>query len=95
MSQSLAKVYLHLVFHVKYTSVVIREEDSPNLYSYIDGIIVNKNAMVLQIGGTSDHVHILCTLPRTISMSDLVEDINPRRRLRRSGSPRGTRRPPT
>lgn len=50
MSQSLAKVYLHLVFHVKYTSVVIREEDSPNLYSYIDGIIVNKNAMVLQIG---------------------------------------------
>lgn len=75
MSQSLAKVYLHLVFHVKFTSVVIREEDSPNLYFYIDGIIVNKNAMVLQIGETSDHVHILCTFPRTISMSDLVEDI--------------------
>ncbi|MBR5971268.1 MAG: transposase [Paludibacteraceae bacterium] len=75
MAQSLAKVYLHLIFHVKYDSVIIREEDRPKLYSYIDGIIVNKNSTVLQIGGTSDHIHILCTLPRTISMSSLVEDI--------------------
>lgn len=63
MAQSLAKVYLHLIFHVKYDSVIIREEDRPKLYSYIDGIIVNKNSTVLQIGGTSDHIHILCTLP--------------------------------
>lgn len=75
MAQSLAQVYIHLVFHIKYTSVTICEEDLPKLFAYIDGIIVNKNAMVLQIGGTTDHLHILCTLPRTLSMSDFVEDI--------------------
>ncbi len=75
MAQSLAQVYIHLVFHTKYSSVTIREEDLPKLFAYIDGIIVNKNAMVIQIGGVPNHIHILCTLPRTISMADFVEDI--------------------
>ena len=75
MAQSLAQVYIHLVFHTKYSSVTIREEDLPELFAYIDGIIVNKNAMVIQIGGVPNHIHILCTLPRTISMADFVEDI--------------------
>ena len=42
MAQSLAQVYIHLVFHTKYSSVTIREEDLPKLFAYIDGIIVNK-----------------------------------------------------
>ncbi len=75
MAQSLAQVYIHLVFHTKYNSVTIREEDLPKMFAYIDGIIVNKNAMVIQIGGIPNHIHILCTLPRTISIADLVEDV--------------------
>jgi len=75
MAQSLAQVYIHLVFHTKYNSVTIREDDLPELFAYIDGIIVNKNSMVIQIGGVPNHIHILCTLPRTISMADFVEDI--------------------
>ena len=75
MAQSLAQVYIHLVFHTKYSSVTIREEDLPKLFAYIDGIIVNKNAMVIQIDGVPNHIHILCTLSRTISLADFVEDI--------------------
>lgn len=75
MAQSLAQVYIHLVFHTKYNSVTIREEDLPALFAYVDGIIVNKKSMVIQIGGVPNHIHILCTLPRTVSMADFVEDI--------------------
>ncbi|MDD6581086.1 MAG: transposase [Bacteroidales bacterium] len=75
MPQSLAQVYIHLVFHTKYSSVTIREGDLPKLFAYIDGIIVNKNAMVIQIGGVTNHIHILCTLPRIVSIADFVEDI--------------------
>ena len=75
MAQSLAQVYIHLVFHTKYNSVTIREEDLPVLFAYVDGIIVNKKSMVIQIGGVPNHIHILCTLPRTVSMADFVEDI--------------------
>lgn len=75
MAQSLAQVYIHLVFHTKYSSVTIREEDLPKLFAYIDGIIVNQNAMVIQIGGVPNHIHILCTLPRIVSMANFVEEI--------------------
>lgn len=75
MAQSLAQVYIHLVFHTKYNSVTIREDDLPALFAYTDGIIVNKKSMVIQIGGVPNHIHILCTLPRTVSMADFVEDI--------------------
>ena len=75
MAQSLAQVYIHLVFHTKYNSVTLREEDLPALFAYVDGIIVNKKSMVIQIGGVPNHIHILCTLPRTVSMADFVEDI--------------------
>ncbi|MBR5434265.1 MAG: transposase [Bacteroidales bacterium] len=75
MAQSLAQVYIHLVFHTKYNSVTICEEDLPALFAYVDGIIVNKKSMVIQIGGVPNHIHILCTLPRTVSMADFMEDI--------------------
>lgn len=75
MAQSLSQIYVHIVFHIKYSSVPILEADLPKLFAYIDGIIVNNKAMVIQIGGIHNHLHILCTLPRTKSTADFVEDI--------------------
>ena len=51
MPQSLSKIYIHLVFHVKYNSVTILENDLPQLFAYIDGIILNNKGCVIQIGG--------------------------------------------
>ena len=39
------------------------------------GILRNYRSIPLQIGGTSDHIHILCTLPKTMTPADLVEEI--------------------
>ena len=75
MSQSLSKIYVHIVFNIKYSSVTILEKDLPKLFSYIDGIIVNSKAAVMQIGGISNHIHLLCTLPRTLSAAKFVEEI--------------------
>ena len=75
MAQSLSKIYVHIVFHIKYSSVTILETDLPKLFAYIDGIIVNNKAMVIQIGGMHNHLHILCTLPRIISTASFVEAI--------------------
>lgn len=75
MAQSLSQIYLHIVFHTKYDGITLLEDDCPKMFAYMDGIIVNKGSSVIQIGGRPDHIHILCTLPRTISVADLVEDI--------------------
>lgn len=73
MAQSLAQIYVHLMFHVKRTT--IKREHLNQLWAYITGIIRKKNCFVEIVGGEPDHIHVLCTLPRTESVSEFIEDI--------------------
>jgi putative transposase len=75
MSQSFVQIYTHIVFHTKNNVSLIREDIEDELYSYLGGILKNYKSNPLQIGGTSDHIHILCTLPKTMAPADLVEEI--------------------
>ena len=75
MSQSYVQFYTHIVFHTKNNIKFIREEIEDELYSYLGGILRNYKSIPIQIGGTSDHVHVLCTLPKTMTPADLVEEI--------------------
>jgi putative transposase len=75
MSQSFVQFYAHIVFHTKNNLKLIRPEIEKELYSYLGGILKNLRSNPIQIGGTSDHIHILCTLPKTIALADLVEEI--------------------
>lgn len=42
------------------------------LYSYIGGILTNKKAKLISAGGMFDHIHLLASLPSTISIADCV-----------------------
>ena len=75
MSQSYAKFYSHIVFHTKNNVKFIREEIEDELYSYLGGILRNCKSIPFQIGGTSDHIHILCTLHKTMTLADLTEEV--------------------
>jgi putative transposase len=75
MSQSFVQFYAHIVFHTKNNMRLIRPEIEVELYSYLGGILKNYKSNPIQIGGTSDHIHILCTLPKTMAPADLVEEI--------------------
>ncbi len=75
MSQSFSKFYSHIVFHTKNNVKFIREDIEDELYSYMGGILRNCKSIPFQIGGTSDHIHVLCTLPRTMTPAGLAEEI--------------------
>ncbi|MEY1639347.1 transposase [Tenuifilum osseticum] len=75
MSQSLTKIYVHIVFHIKSTTVPISSNDKPHLYSYIRTVLADRESIPIEINGTSDHIHILCLLSKNIAISKLVEDI--------------------
>jgi putative transposase len=75
MSQSFSKFYSHIVFHTKNNAKFIREDIEDELYSYIGGILNNIKSIPFKIGGTSNHIHVLCTLPRTMTLADLTEEI--------------------
>jgi len=75
MPQSFVQFYTHIVFHTKNNKPLIKAEIEDELYSYIGGILKNIKSIPIQIGGTADHVHILSTLPKTMALMDLVEEI--------------------
>ena len=75
MSQSLSKLYVHLIFHVKNNMCLIRQEDERELFAYIGGVIKLSKSIPVCINGTEDHIHILCIMSKNVSLADLLEDI--------------------
>ena len=75
MAQSLCKIYLHLVFHIKTTSPKIDEIHWERLHSYIGQLVNTTGCRVIRVGGVSDHIHIICLLSRDITVSHLIEEI--------------------
>ncbi len=73
MSQSLIKVYLHIIFHIKSTSVTIKEEHLGKMHAYMLGIERQLAAYGLCVGGTHNHVHMLCTMPKNIMLPELIQ----------------------
>lgn len=70
------KLYIHIIFHIKINNGVdIRNEDLGELFAYITKIIELNHCRSICVGGTSNHVHILCTLSRNETVSHLVEKI--------------------
>lgn len=75
MPQSLSKLYVHIIFHIKYTSVPIKEKDHDSLYAYMGSIIKDNDSIPILINGTNNHVHILCVMSKNIALAKLVEEI--------------------
>jgi len=75
MAQSLSKLYVHIVFHIKRNSPVIRYRDKQRLYAYIGSVIKSNESIPIVINGVENHIHILCVLSKNIALSKLVEEI--------------------
>jgi REP element-mobilizing transposase RayT len=72
MPQSLAAVYLHIVFSTKHRLPLITADLAPRLYAYIGGIARGNKNVLLHSGGMPDHVHLLVSIGRTQSIADMV-----------------------
>ncbi len=75
MAQSLSKLYVHIIYHIKTSSVKIHKEDKNDLYAYIATIIKSNNCIPILINGMDDHIHILCVMSKNIALAKLVEEI--------------------
>ncbi|SFO01739.1 REP element-mobilizing transposase RayT [Algoriphagus ornithinivorans] len=75
MPQSLAKVYLHCVFSTKNRIPMISEEFRPNAQAYFVQVGSNLGSFSEEIFIMPDHIHWLCTLPRTITIAELIKNL--------------------
>ena len=76
MSQSLSKIYLHLIFSTKdripyLTDRGLRRE----VHAYLAGACRDLGSPSIAVGGVEDHVHMLFYMSRTSPVSDLVAEL--------------------
>ncbi len=76
MPQSLSCVHVHLVFSTKDRMPFLRTADiRTEMHAYLGGVSNRLDCPPEIIGGTEDHVHLLCRLGRAVSQADWVKEL--------------------
>jgi REP element-mobilizing transposase RayT len=76
MPQSLAQIYLHIVFSTKNRDPFLQNQTvRRDMHAYLAGICRNQGAPAVIIGGVADHVHLLCRFSRTLTVSDFLQQL--------------------
>lgn len=75
MPQSLASVYLHIVFSTKNRASLISPEMALRLYQYLAATALGNETKLLDIGGMPDHVHLLLSFGRETTLADAVKTL--------------------
>ncbi|RCS44619.1 IS200/IS605 family transposase [Bremerella cremea] len=75
MPQSFAGVYVHLIFSTKKRQRWIDAAWAPRLQEYLGGILRERKCELLAAGGVEDHIHLLISLSREITLAALVRDV--------------------
>ncbi|MDX2189893.1 MAG: IS200/IS605 family transposase [Bacteroidota bacterium] len=75
MPGTFSKIYIQVVFAVKYREAIINESWESRLFQYISGIIKEKEQKLIAINGMPDHIHIFIGMKPSCNLSDLVREI--------------------
>jgi len=76
MAQSLAQIYLHLVFSTKDRRPFLKDPAlREKMHAYLMGICKKQDCPWLAVGGVEDHVHIACRLSKTMTVSALIKEL--------------------
>ena len=75
MAHSYISCYIHYVFSTKYRMKIITPKMEARLWPYMCGIARNHNMKALAIGGIEDHIHMLISLPSTISIARAIQKV--------------------
>jgi REP element-mobilizing transposase RayT len=76
MPQSLARIYIHLVFSTKHRRPFLKDEGlRERVHAYLVGICKNLDCPSLKTGGVEDHVHLLCRFGKGVELQNLQRDL--------------------
>ncbi len=75
MPNTYTQLLFHFVFAAKNRERTLPDAHREELYRYIWGIHQNLKCHLYRIGGIDDHVHILTSLPTTLSPADYIKEV--------------------
>jgi hypothetical protein len=82
MSNTYISLYIHYIFSIIQRLPLIVPEIQSRLWSYMGGVAKQNDMKALAVGGIPDHVHILLSLPATLSVAtDLFHPLFPKLQL--------------
>ena len=74
MPQSLAQIYLHIVFSTKSRQPFLKDVQAET-FSYLSGICKKMECPALIIGGIKNHVHLLTRHSKNITVADFLREL--------------------
>ncbi|KST64422.1 IS200/IS605 family transposase [Mastigocoleus testarum] len=69
------RTYYHLVWATKERQPLITLEKENKLYNYIIHKADNLNCIIHAVGGIEDHIHLVASIPPSLSIADFVKNI--------------------
>lgn len=75
MPQSLAKIYVHLIFSTKNRERMVPDDLRPDLHAYLGGVLRDLGCTPVEINTEPDHTHLFFLLSRTVALSDIVRQV--------------------
>lgn len=72
---SYTNLLYHIVFATKGRYPLITNELRPDLHAYLGGTVRGLNGIALEVGGVSDHVHILAKIRPTIAVAEFLKQL--------------------
>ena len=73
MAQSLSRILVHTIFSTKERyAFLVDIELRKRLHAYLAQVFNEHDSPAIEVGGTEDHVHILCLLSRNHAISGIV-----------------------
>lgn len=69
------RTYYHLIWATKERHLLITPERETDLYDYIIHKADNLNCTIHAIGGVEDHIHLVASIPPSLSIADFVKNI--------------------
>ena len=70
---SFTSCLIHCVWSTKYREPLLSSDLRDRLWPYLGGIARENKIKALAIGGAADHVHILISLPATLSLAKAIQ----------------------
>jgi putative transposase len=76
MAQSLAQIYLHIIYSTKHRRPFLADRAlRAQLHAYLAGTCKHLDSTAVIIGGVADHVHILTRFSRTHAVAELLREL--------------------
>ena len=73
MANTYTDLYYHIVFSTKNREAWVRQGIEERVWEYLGGIARHNDIVPAKIGGIDDHIHLVVSIPLTISISKTAQ----------------------